>query len=225
MEPSGVRLRPTSPDPVTFDIVDQAHHLARQCRYAGGINREWYSVAEHAVHVLELLRMSATGMYTRSSLRTGVGPVLYRIGNVTYAPSAWLDLQRWALVHDNTEAFLGDVTRPLKRQPDMAGYRTVERAASLQIAKWLGITPSEPEVVKDLDTAILGTEMRRFKSYVQEGSIPPDRFPRERWWNRWGWSPKKAARVYLACFVELWGPDALTRYRCRAVTHRQEYPP
>jgi uncharacterized protein len=50
----GVEFYPFDPRPEDIQIVDIAHALSMQCRYAGHV-REFYSVAEHSVRVAELL--------------------------------------------------------------------------------------------------------------------------------------------------------------------------
>lgn len=50
----GVRFRPTNPDIKDISIVDIAHALANQCRYAGH-TKEFYSVAEHSVRVSRIV--------------------------------------------------------------------------------------------------------------------------------------------------------------------------
>ena len=47
---TGRAFWPLAPRPQDIDIVDIAHALANQCRYAGHC-RKFYSVAEHSVHV------------------------------------------------------------------------------------------------------------------------------------------------------------------------------
>lgn len=46
---SGRAFYPLEPREEDIDIVDIAHALSRQCRYAGHIEQEHYSVAEHCV--------------------------------------------------------------------------------------------------------------------------------------------------------------------------------
>lgn len=74
-----------SPDPQSITLEAVAHGLAHTCRYGGHVKR-FYSVAEHSGLVHDLLR------------HRGAGP----------------DTLRAALFHDAAEAFLGDVTAPLK---------------------------------------------------------------------------------------------------------------
>lgn len=72
------------PDPSTICLEDIAHALAHTCRF-GGHSSRFYSVAEHAVRVSEKL-------------------VQQGYGNVALA----------GLHHDDAEAYLGDIPRPLK---------------------------------------------------------------------------------------------------------------
>lgn len=74
-----------NPDPGTITLEDIARGLANTCRYGGHVKR-FYSVAEHAVLVRDLLRSR------------GAGP----------------SCQLAALFHDAAEAYLGDVVAPLK---------------------------------------------------------------------------------------------------------------
>jgi hypothetical protein len=74
-----------NPDPETIKLEDIGRGLANTCRYGGHIKR-FYSVAEHAVLVRDLLRAR------------GAGP----------------NAQCMAVFHDAAEAYLGDVVAPLK---------------------------------------------------------------------------------------------------------------
>lgn len=73
------------PDPRTIELVDLARGQAYSCRFGGHVRR-YYSVAEHAVLVHDLLE------------HTGADPATCRAG----------------LFHDAAEALLGDLVAPLK---------------------------------------------------------------------------------------------------------------
>lgn len=73
------------PDPATICIEDIAHSLANTCRYGGHCQR-FYSVAEHAVFVSVRLE--------RAQVARGIVVA--------------------GLHHDDAEAYLGDIPRPLK---------------------------------------------------------------------------------------------------------------
>lgn len=52
---SGVKFYPLSPDPADVRLVDIAHHLSHQCRWAGAV-KSFYSVALHSLHVSMMCR-------------------------------------------------------------------------------------------------------------------------------------------------------------------------
>ena len=90
-----LNLENPEPDPNVITIPTIAHHLATECRYAGGTRRP-FSVAEHTLLVAAYLE------------HNGESPQIVLSG----------------LHHDDAEAFIGDVTRPLKELlPD---YRRIE---------------------------------------------------------------------------------------------------
>lgn len=128
---SGERFYVLDPRPEEIDIQDIAHHLSLVCRFVGGI-RTMYSVAEHSVRVSDWL-MDATGD---------------------------VELALWGLLHDASEAYLGDVTRPLKQSWLMFGYRFIERRVSAAIAQRFELRGGEPASVKEVDARICITEAR-----------------------------------------------------------------
>lgn len=103
----GLYLDLQRPDPAKISLLAIAHALSQTCRY-GGSCIGYYSVAEHALMVASKLR---------------------RLG----AP---LDLQLAGLHHDDAEAFLGDIQRPMK---PLIGPRYAELTASMDRAIWLAI--------------------------------------------------------------------------------------
>jgi hypothetical protein len=82
---SGFFVDTSDPKPATIHLVDIAHALSQTCRYGGHCQR-FYSVAEHAVFVSQRVK---------------------RKGGSIAAQMA-------ALHHDDAEAYLGDIPRPLK---------------------------------------------------------------------------------------------------------------
>lgn len=62
----------------------------------------------------------------------------------------------WALLHDATEAYVGDMVRPLKRH--MPDYVAAEDRVMAVIGERFGLTGSMPAEVKDADNRILLTE-------------------------------------------------------------------
>lgn len=66
----------------------------------------------------------------------------------------------WGLLHDAAEAYLGDLTRPIKHSPGMSAFRTAEKRLMLVIAGALNLEGKEPESVKEADAILLATEKR-----------------------------------------------------------------
>jgi uncharacterized protein len=61
-----------------------------------------------------------------------------------------------ALLHDAAEAFLGDITRPLKQLlPD---YRRIEKNVEAAISKRFNLNPDALQVVKEADLSVLAAE-------------------------------------------------------------------
>jgi uncharacterized protein len=70
------------------------------------------------------------------------------------------DLQFVGLMHDATEAYCGDMVRPLKRA--MNAYRELESGLWTVIAEKFGLPLELPEQIKVADNIALVTERREF---------------------------------------------------------------
>jgi uncharacterized protein len=64
------------------------------------------------------------------------------------------------LMHDASEAYLGDVSGPLKHLEGMAYYRELERAWMKAIRERFGMKKEQPAIVTLTDQRMLVTEMR-----------------------------------------------------------------
>lgn len=108
-------------------------------------------------------------------------------------------LALWALLHDATEAYVGDMIRPLKRS--MPDYRAAEDRVMRAIAARFGIADSMPAEVKDADNRILLTErdvLMRPSGHAW-GIDSPDPLPVE----IRVWPPTVAEREYADRLAEL----------------------
>lgn len=145
---SGRYIDLTNPDPHTIDIGDIGHALAHINRFTGHTCRP-YSVAEHSLHV--------SAMLWRQHGRAALALL--------------------GLVHDASEAYLGDVSGPLKRTADMSPYRELEQLMQATIitrALHLQPTVEHLELVEACDKQILAWEMAMFRDCTWRTPTPPD---------------------------------------------------
>jgi hypothetical protein len=123
-------------------LEDIAHGLSHVCRYAGQCPN-FYSVAQHSVLVAQLLER-CYGITDRSVLRQG-------------------------LLHDATEAFIGDVTSPLKRLlPD---YQALEARLHADLMRRFGLPAELDPAVKLADLLALGIEKRELWGNEDEWAV------------------------------------------------------
>ncbi|MFA5387831.1 MAG: phosphohydrolase [Candidatus Paceibacterota bacterium] len=104
-----------------------------------------------------------------------------------------------ALLHDATEAYVGDMVRPLKHQ--MPAYRAVEDNVAWAIAERFGISPVMPASVKEADNRILVNERATFMRQTKEVWLTDELEPLPI--VLFGWSPASAERCYLERLREL----------------------
>lgn len=189
---SGKHFDPVHPDESLFDIADIAHSLSLICR-ANGHTRCFYSVAKHSVRCA--LEAEARG-HSREII----------LG---------------CLLHDASEAYLSDVTRPVKE--GLPYYLTVEER--LQNALWehfIGrpLDEEEKRAVFDIDDCMLsaefralmpepfGTEYEKLLSKPEINKDVPEESERELLWLFYKYNKRKdndkMKTIYLAggCF---WG--------------------
>lgn len=147
-------------------IEDIAHSLSMQCRY-NGHTREFYSVAEHCVHMSYVVPEEDA---------------------------------LWALLHDGTEAYVGDLIRPVKQHLEL--FYKIENEIMIRIVDKYGLGSYEmPASVKEMDNHIIENERRAL--------LTPSPLP----WTAHGepiedlvieaWLPERAKRIYLERFLEL----------------------
>jgi hypothetical protein len=170
---SGQQFRPTAPDPALVRVTDIAHALSHLCRYNGHV-RSFYSVAEHSV-------LMARHFIARRDY----------------------PLARWALLHDGSEAYLGDVIRPLKKAlPDYkadrgqgrGGDRAGVRPRGRHAARDQGRRHADP--ARRAARAVPGRDRREARLARPRRARRRDRL----------WSPERARREFLDTHDFLFGP-------------------
>ena len=87
---TGVMFDPLNPDTELIDIVDIAHALSMLCR-ANGHFKSFYSVGQHSINCMK--EAKARGYSEKVQLA--------------------------CLLHDASEAYLSDVTRPVQKEYDL----------------------------------------------------------------------------------------------------------
>jgi uncharacterized protein len=169
---SGKRFNPTNPNSDDIDIADIAHALSMQCRF-NGHTVDFYSVAEHSV----------------------------RVANYLHSIGCEKDVCMQGLLHDASEAYLGDVITPVKEE--LAEYRVIESYLQTLIYIKFEVPGEESDLVKEADKVLLMTERR---------DLLPDIL--EDWPNLaeplteeiiYTWSPKVAKERFLDSFIRFRG--------------------
>ena len=130
MTRSHIMFDPLNPNPALIAITDIAHSLSMLCR-ANGHFKSFYSVGQHCINCA---REAAARGYSRR-------------------------VQLACLLHDASEAYLSDVTRPVKQE--LPRYREIEEP--LQDAIWLKylgtpLTAEENRQVFQIDDDVLWHE-------------------------------------------------------------------
>ena len=106
---------------------------------------------------VQLLCMKCAGLYSDvTDKEKPLGHVSVR----QLTPALRRELKLWALLHDGAEAYLGDLTRPIKHMPVLKAYRDLEKPVQDAICDRFGLPRGEPPIVKDADTLLLTTEAR-----------------------------------------------------------------
>ena len=171
---SGVELGMLRPRAEDLRVEDIARGLSMLCRFNGQA-LDFYSVAEHSVLVASILR-------------------------------AWGfddDVIRAGLLHDAHEAFIGDVTSPLKRAlrivegDKVSSFDVLELAWERAMELRFGLTQQRHEAVKRADLEALAIE-----DHVVRG-LPPT-FSLEILPRPQCLSPRAAERFFLDACTQ-WG--------------------
>ena len=138
-----------------ISIIDISSALSKLCRFNGHC-QEFYSVAEHSMHVSSLM------------------------------PA---ELRLEGLMHDAAEAYIGDITKPLKCHPKLkAVIKSLERSIEEAIAKVFNLKYPFDPIIHKADWAVLAAEYEQIMVHSE---------------HRW-FLPEKAAPVKVKCL----DPDA-----------------
>ncbi len=168
------------PAPNDIRLTDIAKALSRICRFTGHCSK-FYSVAEHSVRVAAYLR------------RSGYTPMTQLAG----------------LLHDASEAYLGDVSTPLKTI--MSQYKDLERGMEIAVSNRFGVVTFGRADIKRADLVLLAYEKHKLLP-MEHGEWPIlfDIDPLEyesvrskRTVTKLGWSPDEAEQRFVNVFKRL----------------------
>lgn len=128
---TGKKFYPLAPKQEDISIIDIAWSLSGINRYLNHTNKSW-SVGKHSI-------LGALIIWKRTANKA---------------------LAKWFLLHDASEAYLGDIIKPLKLLPEFAFYREKERALAGLILERFGLISDannwdEPQLITDIDTKLL----------------------------------------------------------------------
>lgn len=182
---TGEQAWPLDPDPSEIHYDDIVAGL-RSPRY-GGQTREPYLVIEHSVLV-----SCAAEKLARDR---GHGDEIALLA------------ARHGLMHDATEAYIGDVIRPLKKQRAMRGYLKVERLWERAVFERFGVRvhPVSAALVHECDSRIVLDE-------IEAVMIDPDMWSRTGRYRGMepldieipGWTADQGTIAFGQRFAELW---------------------
>lgn len=155
-----------TPQEMTVDDVsslDIANALAKLCRYNGQLS-DFYSVGQHSCLMYDYA---------------------VEFGHEDVAPQV--------LMHDGTEAYLGDLITPLKRMKELDFYRELEDFVWSLIAEKFELPVVHDPRVKELDLWIRRAETRDFRPTCGPYKLElPNRFAQKHQDPITSWSPKKS---------------------------------
>ena len=174
----GGRFYPLDPQSHEIDPRDIARGLAYQCRFVGQVSH-FYSIAQHSVLCADM--------------------ALEEYGDNH-------PLARVMLMHDATEAYVGDMNRPLKSLlPD---YRDIEHATWRAIARRFVLPLEMAPEVKAIDNKVLAIE----KAALCPNAEPwPGVDDIETQSPFMAWTPEYSLAMFSTKFYDLFRDDVVFR--------------
>lgn len=181
--------------------AERDHHRGDWMQTFSG--RAFYPLAARPEDVVPVDVAHALGMICRYGGHTSR---FYSVAEHCVLMSKWVPAEDalWALLHDATEAYMGDMVRPLKYQ--MPAYREAEDRLMQVICERFGLTGKPPASVAEADLRILRDERDALmaqppKAWSSIETVPPLGVEIH------GWEPATAKRKYLERLAKLTGAN------------------
>jgi hypothetical protein len=208
---TGRRFYVLDPRPEDFCLGDISHHLALVCRF-GGSCKQFYSVAQHSVHVSERLEqlLEDDNAHGKSigepGLRHGLEDILVAAMH--------------GLFHDGSVAYLGEVDAQVKCLPMMQPYRITEHLIQMLIFLAFRLPTDPVDELRLVDARMLMTEARDLKPPLPE-PWPEEAQPYPEHISAWG--PTVAEARFVDRFNEIEAKLRLVRDlpACQVMTEAQ----
>ncbi|MFO7637649.1 MAG: phosphohydrolase [Clostridia bacterium] len=146
---SGIHFYPLAPVKEDINIGDIAHSLSLMTR-ANGHLAHFYSVAQHSINC------------GREAMARGLSARIALAG----------------LLHDASESYLSDLTRPVKKH--FKNYYDIEEKLQRMIYEAFdldGLSQEEEEIVREIDDTMLYHEFRSIMNYRIFDTEPPLAMP------------------------------------------------
>ena len=172
---SGKKLNIMDPKPEQIDIHDIAVGLANKGHFSGQ-TPHFFSIAEHSILVC-------------------IQTYAQHVENITVNfAKADNKLAMAAILHDASEAYIGDMIKPLKEQPQLSGFKEIEDRLSRVIFEKFEIDYDHyMPLVKPFDKEIQKIEYSRF--YTND-EVPIDSIIRFL-------KPQEAKDIFMKHFVAI----------------------
>lgn len=139
---TGVWFDTLNPKTESINIVDIANSLSKLCRF-GGHCKDFYSVAEHSIHVSRLAHQLSGGD---------------------------INATRWGLLHDASEAYVVDIPKPIKLK--LPQYVEIEEAIQVCVADRFKLSRSIPDSTHVADRELLALELRAYMPPQPDNLLP-----------------------------------------------------
>jgi hypothetical protein len=213
---TGKKIDLINPTREMVDIEDIAQSLSMICRYNGHC-RDFYSVAEHSVMVEA---MGSQILLRQILLRREAERNSGRLSAPPKPTSEIVQQSLSLLLHDAAEAYIGDITTPLKRglesvggdvvfppEARMSKIEELERRWLLVIGEAFGLGDrlAEPsEVMRQADEKVMSVEVTMLFHPVQSSWWETRSRPRSGEMVIQCWAPAEARRQFISRFRVLY---------------------